>query len=89
MKKLAQNQNSNSLTQAYASIATHVLQGKVVSHITYQYLEKKDEYDWKQAAPIVVFTDGSQLIPIADEAMSTAGAFYLNENEIENIIPPI
>ncbi|MDZ4877757.1 MAG: hypothetical protein CLLPBCKN_007192 [Chroococcidiopsis cubana SAG 39.79] len=83
------NQQTDKLSQTWAKTATQALQGKTISHVTYQYPEQKDELGWTTSAPVIVFEDGTQLIPIADEEMNEAGAFCIIEESIENIIPPI
>ncbi|URD53778.1 hypothetical protein [Chroococcidiopsis sp. CCNUC1] len=83
------DQQTNKLLQTWAETATFALQGKTISHVTYQYPEQRDERGWTTSAPVIVFEDGTQLIPIADEEMNEAGAFCIIEESIDNIIPPI
>ncbi|MBD2305631.1 hypothetical protein H6G17_08885 [Chroococcidiopsis sp. FACHB-1243] len=83
------DQQTDELLQTWAETATLALQGKTISHVTYQYPEQRDELGWTTSAPVIVFEDGTQLIPIADEERNEAGGFCIIEEAIENIIPPI
>lgn len=69
--------------------ATQILQGKTVLRVEYQTPEERQKFDWSKRAPIIVFTDGSRLLPVADEEMNEAGAMILTSEEKTQIIPSI
>lgn len=69
--------------------ATQVLQGKVVSHIEYLSAKEKLNFDWSKSAPIIVFTDGTRLMPVVDEELNEAGSFYFCRNNQGQVIPSI
>jgi hypothetical protein len=62
--------------------ATQMLQGKVLSHVEYQTPEETQDFDWTKRAPVIVFTDGSRLLPIADDEMNEAGAMMLTSERL-------
>ena len=69
--------------------ATQMLQGKVVSHVEYQTPEERQNFDWSKRAPIIVFTDGSRLLPVADDEMNEAGTFLIEEKKQTKMIPSV
>ncbi len=69
--------------------ATQILQGKTRSHVEYQTTEETQEFDWSKRAPVIVFTDGSRLLPVADDEMNEAGALMLTSKQQTQIIPTI
>ena len=72
--------------QVWANKATQALKGKVVSRVEYQSVVQ-EEYGWSLSAPIIVFIDGSCLIPTADEEMNEAGSFYFYHDSQGQVIP--
>lgn len=74
--------------EMWANKANQALKGKVISHIEYQSVVQ-EEYGWSLSAPIIVFIDGTCLIPTADEEMNEAGSFYFHHDNQGQIIPSI
>ncbi len=70
--------------------ATQILQGKTVLRVEYQTPEERQDFGWSKRALIVVFTDGSRLLPVADDELNEAGAMILvSGQEKPQIIPSI
>ena len=69
--------------------ATQMLQGKTISHVRYQTPYERQDFDWSKCAPVIVFTDGSRILPVADEELNEAGAMILVGEEEMQIISSI
>ena len=70
--------------------ATQILQGKTVLRVEYQTSEERQEFDWSKRAPVIVFTDGTRIVPVADDELNEAGAMILiSGQEKTQIIPSI
>lgn len=69
--------------------ATQILQGKTILRVEYQTPEERQKLGWSKRAPTIVFTDGSRLLPVADEELNEAGAMILTSEEERQIIPSI
>lgn len=86
---MSQPEQSEQVTSFWASNATEILQGKTISHVEYQTSTEKLAFYWLKCAPVIVFTDGSRLLPVADEELNEAGAFLLEEKKQTKVIPSV
>lgn len=86
---MSQPKQSEQVASSWSNHATQILQGKTISHVEYQTSTDKLSFYWTKRAPIVVFTDGSRLLPVADEELNEAGAMMLTSEEKTQIIPSI
>jgi hypothetical protein len=66
--------------------ATNLLAGKTVSCVRYTTDEERDAYGWYEGAPIIVFTDGSEIMASGDDEGNRAGALFTSSNEMP-VIP--
>ena len=65
--------------------ATKAFKGKVVKKIRYTTEGELDDLGWDDTAPIVFFTDGSYLMPSADDEGNSGGVFFTSADEIDTI----
>ena len=68
--------------------ATDKFKGKVVERIEYMTDSKVESFLWGAAAPIIIFTDGSWLLPSSDDEGNGAGSLFTSETSLP-IIPVI
>lgn len=86
---MSQPKQSEQVTNFWANHTTQLLKGKTISHVEYQTSTEKLSFYWTKRVPIIVFTDGSRLLPVADEELNEAGAMILTSEEKTQIIPSI
>ncbi len=86
---MSQPNPSERVTDFWSNHTTQLLKGKTISHVEYQTSTEKLSFYWTNRAPIIVFTDGSRLLPVADEELNEAGAFLLEEKKQTKVIPSI
>lgn len=81
--------NTADLMKTWADRATRLLRGKVVKEV--RYMDNNEEWGWGQSAPIIIFEDGTQLLPMKDPEGNGPGAFSVNSvvDDTEETIGPI
>jgi len=65
--------------------ATKAFEGKVVRNIRYTTEAELSELRWDFRTPIVFFTDGSYLMPSADDEGNSGGVFFTSDDSIDTI----
>ncbi len=65
--------------------ATKSLKGKVVKSVRYMSEKEREEYGWYNCAAIVVFEDGSWLMPSTDDEGNDAGALFSSDPDLDTI----
>jgi hypothetical protein len=65
--------------------ATNIFKGKVIKEIKYMSEKEATDWDW-QRAPIIVFTDGHEIMASRDDEGNGCGAFFTTEMNM-SVIP--
>lgn len=55
-----------------------LLVGKTVAKVTWQSLEDCEASGWYSRPPIITFTDGSWIMPMADDEGNNGGALHMS-----------
>tara|TARA_B100000131_G_scaffold322540_1_gene376836 strand:+ start:6909 stop:7166 length:258 start_codon:yes stop_codon:yes gene_type:complete len=67
-----------------------LLVGKTIKHIRYLNDEEMDAFAWYHRPIVIVFTDGSLLIPQQDDEGNDGGAmFFQDKDGNQDVIPVI
>ena len=67
-----------------------LLVGKTIKHIRYLNDEEMESFAWYLRPIVIVFTDGSLLIPQSDDEGNDGGAmFYQDKDGNQDVIPVI
>ena len=74
------------ITKKWEKKISSNLLGKTIANI--EYLTEKEGRDngWNQLPLVIIFTDGSWLLPMADDEGNNGGALFTSAKEM-NVIP--
>ena len=66
-----------------------LLKGKRVVSVRYMTKEECKDFYWDKAGIVIIFEDGSYIIPQSDNEGNNAGALSLSTQARETIVPTI
>lgn len=65
------------LTRKWADLGTEKLKGKTIEGIRYLTDSEKEGLMWYKNAPVIVFTDGTQIVAQSDDEGNDGGVLYI------------
>ena len=68
-------------------ISKHLV-GKTIKEVRYLTEQEEKDMAWYSSSAVIIFTDGTHLIPSADDEGNDAGALFTNIKGLE-VIPVI
>ena len=77
--------NTKALKKKWSAAISKVLVGKTIKQIRYLTDQEQQEFDWLDSAVVIIFTEGSWIIPISDDEGNNAGAIQTSNPELETI----
>ncbi len=77
--------NTKALKKKWSAAISKVLVGKTIKQIRYLTDQEQQEFDWLDSAVVIIFTDGSWIIPMSDDEGNNAGAIQTSNPELETI----
>lgn len=77
------------LHKKWSKISSDLLKGKTVAGVRYMTDEEVESFGWYKCAPIVLFTDGSALIPQSDDEGNDSGALFVHTKDKQEVLPTI
>lgn len=69
--------SSESLTKKWSDLGTKSLKGKTIKAIRYLTDSEKEDFMWYKNAPVIVFTDGTQIVAQCDDEGNDGGVLYI------------
>ncbi len=69
------------LDDVWNKIARDMLVGKTIKSVRYMDKEEADEMSWGDRSLIITLSDGTELIPSADDEGNNAGVLYTNSQK--------
>lgn len=67
-----------------------LLVGKTVAKVEWQSKEDMEASDWYSRPPVITFTDGSWIMPMADDEGNNGGALHMSlKDDYEHDILPV
>lgn len=79
---------SKTVEMRWTMIAMNQLRGKTIKTVRYMSEEEAKDHMWSFRPLAIFFTDGSFILPMADDEGNDGGALYTSD-EKEPIIPVI
>ena len=76
------------LKKSWSIEVARALVGKKIKSIRYMTQKEVEEFMWFKSAVVIVFTDGTYLIPSMDDEGNDGGAIFTNIDGLE-VIPTI
>jgi hypothetical protein len=77
--------NTKALKKKWSAAISKVLVGKTIKQIRYLTDQEQEQFDWLDSAVVIIFTDGSWIIPMSDDEGNNAGAIQTSNPELETI----
>jgi len=68
--------NEKSVVEFWEARATQALSGKTIREVRYMDDDERDAFGWSKRGLVIIFTDGSSIIPMSDDEGNEAGAVY-------------
>ena len=67
-----------------------LLVGKTVGHVRYMSDEEMEDFMWYKKPIVIIFTDGTMLIPQSDDEGNDGGSlYYYNKKENKQEVIPV
>ena len=80
--------NKDALSKQWKSRVSKHLVGKTVKLVRYLTEEETEQMGWYHRAIMIEFTDGTQIVPSADDEGNDAGALFTSVEDLP-VIPVI
>ena len=77
--------NTKELKKKWSAAISKILVGKTIKEIRYLTDQEQEQFDWLDSAVVIIFTDGSWIIPMSDDEGNNAGALQPSNPELETI----
>lgn len=85
MKITKMERNTKQLKKKWSAAISKVLVGKTIKEIRYLTDQEQEQFDWLDSSVVIVFTDGSWIIPMSDDEGNNAGAMMTSDPKMETI----
>jgi len=77
--------NTQALKKKWSAAISKILVGKTIKEIRYLTDQEQEQFDWLDSAVVIIFTDGSWIIPMSDDEGNNAGAIQTSNPELDTI----
>jgi hypothetical protein len=77
--------NTKELKKKWSAAISKILVGKTIKSIRYLTDQEQEQFDWLDSAVVIIFTDGSWIIPMSDDEGNNAGAIQTSDPKLETI----